>query len=144
MAGFEGQNLGGYPESEPAVLQIMHAELRAEAARAVEQFAGAEIGRQVSSDQQLQAAITELQGSGEQSDPVFRSNMRQVVAERIGYLLYHGRQARTRHEYFRLVAAEIGQELQAMADLEAGVSDVPDLWDLAYEELLASEGSTEE
>ncbi|HTE57208.1 MAG TPA: hypothetical protein VK694_00535 [Verrucomicrobiae bacterium] len=144
MAGYKGPDAGSYPESAPAILQIVYAEVRADAARAIVYFADVEIGRQVRSDLQLQAAITELRENGDQSDPVFRSNMRDVVADRIGRFLYHGKQARERFNTFTAEATQVTQELEAMADLEADVSDMPDLWDLSYEKLLASEGSTEE
>jgi hypothetical protein len=136
-------DFAGYPESEPAVSEIARADLMRELAVYKERVANEAISRQIIRQPELAAMLGKYLESGPELDPDIRAHLRKMIALWIGRGIEFAIEAGYEASFYELVRDQVILELEELSDLEADVSDIPDLWDLAAQDLFRLEGGTD-
>lgn len=127
---------GGYEEGPSAIEEIDRLDLMAELSRAKAIMAHECAAVEINQDPALQAMLGRLIEAGPNMNPAMSAHLRMMVALRIGPLQKLGIQAQADAEFFEIARYEVERELNELSGLEDQLSDLPDAWDIALEDLL--------
>lgn len=135
-----GPESGGFGGSETAIEQIAGFEARATFAEMIAAAAHEASGSVLADNPELAEAIGRLIEQGPEWDPYHRAHMRRVVAWQLSALSGGfdrvAAQAETDITFFNLASKEVQQEIDELESL-AGEERLPDLWDVAIQDLLS-------
>jgi hypothetical protein len=88
--------------------------------------------------------MTKLIEGGPELDPDTKAHLRRMIALWIGAHTDAMIQDQSEVEFYRMAAMEVQRELDELKGLESQLDDLPDLWDMALEDLIRFEGETDE
>lgn len=146
MLFFVSMRFGGGPEgssfgfeevgiSELERLDLMRA-VAAEVEVTAHKFATSEINR----DPLLHTLLGKVVESGAELDDIHLAHLRKMIALKLGGLHDIATQAAQDQKFFGLMSSVVETEIEELNAL-AEANKLPDLWDIAYEDLLRLEGN---
>lgn len=137
---FNSQEFGS-PDGETALSVLERSELNREVARRREEAAHSRAAKEIAANPELTAMLaTLIEGAGELSEQT-KAHLRKMIA--ISYHLYgyttEAVDAAREQQFYTLVIDTVQDELDELGELlDDGA--LPDLWDIAYEDLVRLEG----
>lgn len=131
----------GY-EGETALSEIERSQMLAELARTRQEIAHGHAAAEVAGNPELHAMLGKLIEGGPELSPGTRAHLRRMIALSYNFYTYarQSADAAIDEEFYGVVIGALQgelDELNAMAEDER----LPDLWDVAYEDLLRLEGN---
>jgi len=130
-------------EGEPAVSEFARAELMLDLATEKARLLGEGLTREIARNPELDAMLGKLIECGPDMDPHTKAHLRRMISLWIGTHRDMIVDANHDVDFFRTVLQELQSELDEMADFETDLSELPDLWDIAYKDLLDLENGSD-
>lgn len=127
-------------ENEPAIDKITRAEMLAElslkTANNAQEFAVNQINR----DPILHTMLSKVINCGPELDPDYVQHLRKMIALRLNGSVEIQVQAGQDRDFYLSMAWEARSELRELDGFKADLTGLPDMWDIAYKDLLHLEG----
>jgi hypothetical protein len=139
-----GPDFGGF-EGETALSQIERSQMLAELARTQQEMAHEHAAAEVAKNPELLAMLGKLIEGGPELSPEATAHLRRMIALSYNFYAYaqQAADAAIDEELHGMVVESLQGELDEL-DRMAESETLPDLWDIAYEDLLRLEGGNEQ
>lgn len=125
-------------DSEPGISEIDRLDLMRSAAAEVEATAHEFASREISRDPILHTLLGKVVEGGAELDRTHLAHLRKIIALRLSGLHDIAAQAAQDQDFFELMSTTVQAEIEELNAL-AEANELPDLWDIAYEDLLRLE-----
>lgn len=122
-------------EGTVPVTEFGRAELKAGIATAELVDLSGEAADLIATDDVLRRLLSHKINSGPELDPAIQAHLSRLIAARSGGIFDQIADAESEREFWALVGDDVRVEIGKFRDFEADVSDTPDLWDIALEDL---------
>lgn len=130
-------------EGEPAVSEMARAELLTDLAFERARIIGDGVSAEIAANPELNAMMSKLIECGPGMDPAAQAHLRRMVSLWIGRHIDAIVDANSDGDFYRAATQELQAELDEMSGFEDDLSDLPDLWDIAYQDLLDFENGSD-